>query len=105
MTVCYALTPVPFFLIATTFLSNFVSLTGVGIIQFVNVLAFVWAGMLLVFGVMVTHDYTFTKNIITLLGTILSMCVIMFVVILFSSLVTKMVSFVSTIVTEITYRM
>ena len=105
MTVCYALTPVPFFLIATTFLSNFVSLTGVGIIQFVNVLAFVWAGLLLLFGVMVAHDYTFGKNIVTLIGTVLSMCVIMFVAILFTSLVTKMVSFVSTIVTEISYRM
>ena len=105
MTVSYALTPVPFFLIATTFLSNFVSLTGVGILEFVNVLAFVWAGLLLVFGVMVTHDYTFGKNIVTLIGTVLSMCVIMFVAILFTSLITKMVSFASTIITEISYRM
>ena len=64
-----------------------------------------WAGILLFFGVMVTHDYTMGKNFLTLIATVLSMCVILFAVILFSNLVTKMVMFVSSIVTEITFRM
>lgn len=101
----YALSPVPPFLIFSTIMSNFIGETGVQMITFINVLSFVWAGLLLFFGVLVTHDYTMGKNFLTLLATVLSMCVIMFAVILFSNLVSKMVMFVSSIVTEISFRM
>ncbi|MBO5789294.1 MAG: hypothetical protein J6R42_05055 [Clostridia bacterium] len=105
ITISYGLTPIPFVLLFTTILSNFVTTTGVSTLQFVNILAYVWAGILILLGVMVTHDYTFAKNIVTIIGTVVSMCVILFVVILFTTLVGKMVNFVSTIVTEISYRM
>ena len=101
----YSLAPIPPFLLFSTIASNFIGETGVQMISFINAIAFVWAGMLLFFGVMVTHDYTMGKNFLTLLATVLSMCVILFAAILFSNLVTKMVMFVSSIVTEITFRM
>lgn len=104
MTTCYALAPLPPVLIITTIMSNFVTSTGVGMVTFINVLGFVWVGMLLISGVMVTHDYSFGKNIATLIGTIVCMVVIMFAAVLFTSLVGKMVDFVTTIVTEISYR-
>lgn len=104
MTTCYALSPLPPILIITTIMSNFVTTTGVGMVTFINVLGFVWVGMLLISGVMVTHDYSFGKNIATLIGTIVCMVVIMFAAVLFTSLVGKMVDFVTTIVTEISYR-
>ena len=50
---------------------------------------------------MVTHDYSMNKNVLTVLGTIVAMAVIMFVAILFSSLLIKMVTFVISIFTEI----
>ena len=67
-------------------------------------IGYVWVGILLFFGMVVTHDYTTGKNVITTLGTIIAMAVIMFIAILFSSLVMKMVSFVISIVTEIANR-
>ena len=56
---------------------------------------------LLFFGTLVTHDYTLGKNFITILGTIVAMAVIMFVIILFASLLVKMIMFIVTIVSEI----
>jgi len=50
---------------------------------------------------LVTHDYTTNKNFITVLGTIVAMAIIMFVAILFSSLVVKMVTFIIALITEI----
>ena len=61
--------------------------------------------MLLFFGTLVTHDYSLGKNVITMIGTILAMVVIMFVIILFSSLVMKMVTFVIAIFKEVGNRM
>ena len=53
---------------------------------------------------MVTHDYSLGKNFITFLGTIIAMAFIMFIVILFSTLVGKLVGLIANIVTEIQYR-
>ena len=100
----YALAPMPVFLIVSTLLSNVVTFEEASITSLLVVLAYVWAGLLLFLGMMVTHDYSFAKNLLMVLVTIVGMAVIMFVGFLFSSLVGKMVSFVSSIVTEISYR-
>ena len=57
------------------------------------------------FAALVTHDYTISKNIITILGTIVAMVIIIFVAVLFSTLIMKMVTFVISIVKEIGNRM
>ena len=101
----YSLSPLPLILIVSTIMSNFVTFEESGIVTMLVVVAYVWAGLLLFFGMMVTHDYSFAKNLLMCLATILGMAVIMFVGFLFSSLVGKMVSFVSSIVSEISYRM
>jgi hypothetical protein len=54
---------------------------------------------------MVTHDYSLGKNIITVIGTIVGMVFIMFVALLFTTLLGKIVGFVSNIITEISYRL
>lgn len=101
----YALSPLPLILIVSTVLSNFVTFEESAIVTMLVVVAYVWAGLLLFFGMMVTHDYSFAKNLLMCVATILGMAVIMFVGFLFSSLIGKMVSFVSSIVSEISYRM
>ena len=98
---CYSLAPLPLFLILSTVLTNVLDVTGASMVKLLIVFGFIWAIMLLFFGTLVTHDYSLGKNLITMLGTILAMAVIMFIVILFSSLVIKMITFVVAIVKEI----
>jgi hypothetical protein len=62
-------------------------------------------GLLICFGTQVTHDYSIVKNLITILGTVLGMVFIMFIAILFTTLVGKLVSLGTNIVTELQYRM
>ena len=102
---CYALVPIPILIIPSVLYSN-VALAGEStIINLLVTFAFVWAGLLIFFGMMVTHDYTFGKNVLTYLGTILGMAIIMFIGVLFSALLAKIVSFISSIVTEVSFRM
>jgi len=56
-------------------------------------------------GMMVTHDYSLGKNFITSLGTIVAMAFIMFIAILFTTLVGNIVSFITNIIVEIDYRL
>ena len=99
-----ALLPLPLLIIPATLVSNWVSSSEASIITFIGTLSFIWVGILLFFGTMVTHDYSLFKNLIILLFTIVAMAVIVFIVLLFSMLLSKLVSLVTNLITEIQYR-
>lgn len=100
----YSLVPMPLLMVPATIASNWVTSTEAAIVSMVTVIALIWVFMLLFFGTMVTHDYSLGKNFITVLGTIVAMAFIVFLILLFSMLLTKMVGLVTNIVTEIQYR-
>jgi hypothetical protein len=100
----YSLVPIPLLIIPATIYSNFCISTEVDLISLVGTISFIWLGMLVFFGTMITHDYSMGKNVITVAGTIVAMVFIMFIAILFTTLVTKIVSLITNIVTEIQYR-
>ena len=98
---CYSLAPLPLFITISTILTNVLTVSEQGIVSLISAIGWVWVIILLFFGMSVIHDYSTGKNVITTLGTILAMMVIMFIIILFSSLVIKMVSFLVTLFSEI----
>ncbi len=104
MATCYSLAPLPLLLIVSTFLSNIVTNAEAQIVTMLVTIGYIWVGGLLFFGTMVIHDYSLGKNFLTILGTILGMAIIIFVAVLFGSLVGKIVSFISNIIVEINYR-
>ncbi len=102
---CYSLTPLPMFMIPLTIFSNFIVDDEKGIITIVSTIAFLWLGLLVFFGMMVTHDYTPFKSILTSIGTIVGMMFLMFLGLLFTMLMTQILKFVTNIATEISFRM
>ena len=105
ITTSYSLLPLVFVIVPTTIASNFVLMEEADLLSVIVAIGFVWAIFLIFFGSMVTHDYTMGKNFIMTLSTILGMLIIMFIALLFSTLLGKLVSFVTNIVTELQYRM
>ena len=102
---CYSIAPLALMLTISTLLTNVLS-TGEGtIVTLVTGIGLVWTVILIFFGTLVTHDYSLSKNLLTVIGTIVAMAVIMFVAILFSSLLMKMVSFVTSLFSEIGNRL
>ena len=79
-------------------------LEEVAILNMVESMAYTWMGMLLFFGVMVVHDYSLGKNVLTVLGSVVGMAFIMFIAVLFSTLLLRMVTFVNSIYMELSYR-
>ena len=102
---CYCLTPLPLIMIPVTIATNFLTKSEAGVVTMLISFAYIWLGLLVFFGMMVTHDYSAGKNILTCIATIVGMAFIMFIGILFSSLMAKIVSFVTNIVEEIAYRL
>ena len=97
----YSLAPLAPFVIISTLLTNVVTVESSAITTMVTVIGVVWMIFLLFFGTLVTQDYSLGKNFVTILGTIVAMAIIMFVVILFASLMAKIIMFIITIVSEI----
>ena len=102
---CYSLVPLILFMIPATALTNVLTLNEASLYNMLISVGWAWVMLLLFFGTMVTHDYSLLRNVLTSIGTIVGMAFIMFCGVLFSTLLVKMVNFVSGIVTEITYRM
>lgn len=101
----YSLAPLPPMLVISTLLTNVLTETeGPIATKLIPIFAYIWVGFLLFFGMLVTHGYSLPKNIITTLGTIVALAVLIFVAVLFSSLVGKMIQFVSSIVIEVSGR-
>ena len=100
----YSLLPLIMLLIPATVFSNWVTTAEASLITMVGTIAMIWTFILLFFGTMVTHDYSMGKNFITIGGTIVAMAFIVFIVLLFSMLLSKLVGLATNIVTELQYR-
>ena len=101
---CYSLLPIPLIMIPATIATHFCSLAEAEFITLALGIAYVWTGMLILFGSMTTHGYSMGRNIAISFFTIVGMVFILFLAVLFWNLITRMVSFVSDIITEISYR-
>lgn len=97
----YSLAPLPLLVVISTIMTNVFTINEGAMVNMLVTIGFIWALFLIFFGTLVTHDYSLGKNVITVLGTVVAMAVIMFVAILFSSLVIKMVTFIISIFSEI----
>ncbi len=100
----YALMPIPLLTIPATIATNFASSSEAEMISLVLGLSYVWTGMLIFFGSMTTHGYSMGRNIAITLFTLVGMIFILFVAVLFWNLITRMIAFVTDIVTELSYR-
>jgi hypothetical protein len=100
----YSLLPMILTIVPATLASNFVVESELKMISLITTLGFVWLGLLLFFGMMVIHDYSIGKNVIITISTLAGMIAIMFLAILFTTLLGKLVGFVTNIITELRYR-
>lgn len=69
-----------------------------------TVLSYIWTAALLLLGMMVTHQYSMKKTILTTILTIVGMGILMFIGLLFFSVIQQMVTFVITIYKEVRFR-
>ncbi len=99
VTTCYAIAPMSFILIVSTILTNF--MTDAGVVNLLMGIGYVWCGILLFFGMLTIHDYPLGKNLLITVCTIVAMIVILFVLFLFVTLLSKMGVFVYSLFSEI----
>lgn len=103
--ICYSLFPILIMNGVTIFLSNFVIKEEVMILKSLQGIAMVWAIFILLAGLCVIHEYTFATNLLTLLATAAAAAIIVFLGILFFTLMERMIYFGLSVAQEIIRRM
>ncbi len=103
-TTAYAIVPFILINIPLTVISNYMLEAEYGFYNFFIVLSIGWSFMLLFFGTMTIHEYTFSKMLLVTFFIIMGMTVILFIGILFFNLLEQVYAFLLTIYREISYR-
>lgn len=102
--VCTSTLPVTLLVLPCTVVSHFLIIEELPILAMVTNVAYVWMGALIFFSMITVHDYTLGKNILVSILTVLGMAFILFLLFIFVSLVGRMISLVSSVVTELSLR-
>ncbi len=104
MASCYALTPYSLIQIPLIFFSNVITKDESAFYQVLGALSFVWAGMLIVAAMIQIHEYSVSKTVLFVIATIFAMLVLVFILLLFFSMISQGVSYFVSIYREISFR-
>ncbi|MBQ8961350.1 MAG: YIP1 family protein [Ruminococcus sp.] len=100
----YALVPYIAQIFITVILSHFLIQDEVVFIQAIRIIGTGWSVILLFSAIKSVHQYSFGKTVFAIVLTIAAMLIMLFLLVLFMSLVQQVYIFLSTIYTEISYR-
>lgn len=105
MGMCYSLTPYILIMNPITIISNVVTKEEGAFIVYFEYLALGWAAALILVSVMQIHDYSLGKAILAILFSAVGMMIIVFLIMLFFSLISDAIAFFVSVVKEIMFRM
>ncbi len=100
----YATIPYSATCFAYTLLSNILTAEEATFLTYLNMFGMGWALVMAFFALQGVHMYSFKRNIVSILVTILGMLVVIFIVFLMFNLFIQFFSFAESIITELMYR-
>ena len=104
MAVSYALTPYVLINLVMIVLSQFITFEEGAVYWVLAGFAILWTGMLILAGMMMIHDYSLSKTIVSSLFTVVGMGVIVFIFVIFFSLISDAVAYFISLYKEILFR-
>ena len=104
MGVCYALTPYVLINIVMIVLSQFITFEEGAIYWVLAGFSVLWTGILILAAMMMIHDYSLVKTVLSSLLTVVGMGVMVFVFVIFFSLVSDAVAYFMSLYKEILFR-
>lgn len=105
MATCYALTPYPLMQFPLMIFSNFVTTDEVEFYGVLGVISLVWAGLLIVAAMAQIHEYSMGKNILFTVVSLFAMLVIIFILMLFFSMISQGIAYFISLGREILFRL
>ncbi len=103
-TVCYSTIPYFGSVLLCIGLSHFLALEEAGFLTLIRIVGILWSGLVLFAGLYSIHQYSTLKTLGSVLLTVVGMLVILFLIVLFYTLITQTLSFVRSIYQEYSLR-
>lgn len=104
MVTCYAMKPYVVLSIPLLLLSHVLTIEETMFYGVINTFCWIWMLALFFFGMMVTHNYSLGKAILTAILSIVGICIIVFILLLVISIVSGMYEYFYGIVKELVFR-
>ncbi len=105
MAICYALVPFIVIQLPLVFISNVIAFDEAAFYTVLMSVSVVWSVALAFVGLMQIHDFSPGKTVVFLLLTVVGACIIIFLVLVFFSLLSDAVSFFVSLYREIAFRL
>ena len=105
MAMCYALVPYILIQLPMILISNMISFDEAAYYQVMGSVSIIWCLLLVFVGLMQVHDYTPGKTLIFLFFTVFGALVILFLVLVFFSLLSDAIGFFVSLYREVAFRL
>ena len=102
---CYSLLPYVLFAVPLTILSHFLTSNEAVFYTVMMTLVYVWVGIQLFVGMMAMHQFSLSKNVVTIIFTLFGIACIVFLLVLLFTLFQNVYTFVVTIINELNFRL
>ena len=104
MNIGYSFFPMILAFIPATILSRYLTVEEAGFFGMITGVSSAWFLMLAFISILVVHNFTFTKTLVTIILTAVAVFIIAFMTGLLSALLQQVVNFIENVYTEIIYR-
>ena len=102
---CYALMPLIIFQFITPVITHFITLNEQAYLNIIDGVGYGWTFLMLFMGIQEIHEYSFGKMITTTVLTVIAAAIIVFIALLFFSLLQELGSFAYSIYREVSLRL
>lgn len=105
MASCYALTPYPLIQFPLMIFSNFVTVDEAEFYSVISLISLVWAAMLMIAAMGQIHEFGAGKNMLFMVASLFAMLVIVFILLLFFSMISQGIAYFISLAKEIMFRL
>lgn len=105
MASCYALTPYPLIQFPLMIFSNFVTVDEAEFYSVISLISLVWAAMLMIAAMGQIHEFGAGKNMVFMVASLFAMLVIVFILLLFFSMISQGIAYFISLAKEIMFRL
>jgi glucan phosphoethanolaminetransferase (alkaline phosphatase superfamily) len=105
MATCYGMTPYPLIQFPLILFSNVVTVDEAEFYSVVSVISIIWAALLILAAMSQIHEYKMSKTLLFTVATGFAMLVMVFILLLFFSMISQGIAYFISIGKEILFRM
>ena len=104
MATCYGLAPYPLLQFPMMIMSNFITVDEAAFYSMLGYISLIWAAFLIVFAMQQIHEFSPGKNVLFTIASLFAMLVIVFILMLFFSMISQGVAYFISLAKEILFR-